>query len=146
VCIYENTLLSFSENEAKIRVSCSSGTYIRTLAHDIGQKLGCGAYLSDLVRTQIEDIPLSQCVSLEDADFHHFFSPRNILPFPEYEVNTKEYEDLAHGKSITPSHSFSQNYISIVKDNIFYGVAFYNETYNKLQAKKIIPPNLPLLP
>jgi len=45
-------------------VSCSSGTYIRTLAHDIGQALGCGAYLEELVRTKIGDFKLEDALEI----------------------------------------------------------------------------------
>lgn len=51
--IYEIEILSFSYPELILRVSCSSGTYVRALAEDIGKKLGCGAYLTALRRTKI---------------------------------------------------------------------------------------------
>ena len=47
-------------------VKCSSGTYIRSLAHDIGQILRCGAHLSELTRTTIESFELSAALSLEE--------------------------------------------------------------------------------
>lgn len=51
--IYSIEILNYNYPELKIRVHCSSGTYIRTLAEDIGKKLGTGAYLTTLRRTQI---------------------------------------------------------------------------------------------
>ncbi len=51
--IYEFEILSVSLPRVDFRVLCSKGTYIRSLAHDFGQKLGCGAYLSALRRTKI---------------------------------------------------------------------------------------------
>jgi len=48
------------------RVVCSKGTYIRSLARDFGEKLGCGAHLSKLVRTRIGPYNLDQALSLED--------------------------------------------------------------------------------
>ena len=51
--IYSIEILNYNYPELKIRVHCSSGTYIRTLAEDIGKKLGTGAYLTALRRTQI---------------------------------------------------------------------------------------------
>jgi len=55
VTIYALELLGYdvASGRALLRVECSKGTYIRSLAHDIGQVLGCGAYLAGLVRTQI---------------------------------------------------------------------------------------------
>ena len=51
--IYNIELLKYNYPHLKIKVDCSTGTYIRTLAHDIGQKLGCGAYCEELARTKI---------------------------------------------------------------------------------------------
>ena len=53
VTIYEVKLLRFTLPEVELEVACSTGTYIRSLAHDIGQALGCGAHLSGLRRTAI---------------------------------------------------------------------------------------------
>ena len=53
VTIYSIEILSYNYPELKIRVHCSSGTYIRTLAEDIGEALGTGAYLTALRRLQI---------------------------------------------------------------------------------------------
>ena len=53
--IYSIDILNYNYPELKIRVHCSSGTYIRTLAEDIGESLGVGAYLTALRRIQIGD-------------------------------------------------------------------------------------------
>ena len=53
VTIYSLVCLQREENKLVLRVTCSTGTYIRSLVNDIGQALGCGAYLSGLVRTRI---------------------------------------------------------------------------------------------
>ena len=50
------------------RVTCSTGTYIRSLAHDFGQVLGCGAYLSKLVRTRIGEFKLADAVTPEGLE------------------------------------------------------------------------------
>jgi hypothetical protein len=53
VKIYEIRILDYNWPVLKIEVTCSSGTYIRSLANDIGEKLGCGGYLNELKRTRI---------------------------------------------------------------------------------------------
>ena len=58
--IYSLELLDYSAPELKIRTHVSSGTYIRTLAEDIGKALGCGAYCSALRRTKIADYDISK--------------------------------------------------------------------------------------
>ena len=55
--------------EVKIEVDCSTGTYIRTLAYDIGEKLGCGAYCDELRRIKIGQYEVKDAVDPEDVDF-----------------------------------------------------------------------------
>lgn len=65
--IFELELLEGSGAEYLIRVRCSKGTYIRTLCHDIGQALGCGACMSSLRRTQAGCYDLRQAVTMEEV-------------------------------------------------------------------------------
>ena len=68
VVIHELALLSCDLPQAPVfamRVTCSKGTYIRTLAEDIGEALGCGAHLSALRRTAVGDLTLAGAVTLE---------------------------------------------------------------------------------
>ncbi|WP_051443021.1 tRNA pseudouridine(55) synthase TruB [Curvibacter gracilis] len=69
VTIFELQLTDVSAEQGfpalRIEVRCSKGTYIRTLGEDIGQALGCGAYLVSLRRTVTGDFDQSRCVSLE---------------------------------------------------------------------------------
>lgn len=66
VTIYAIDMLDFSADSLTIRVACSKGTYIRVLAADIGQALGCGAHLSALRRTVVGDLDLAQAVTLAE--------------------------------------------------------------------------------
>ena len=68
VTIYEIKLLRFDLPEIAIEVRCSTGTYIRSLAHDIGQALGCGAYLSALRRTAIGEFLVADAVLPEEVE------------------------------------------------------------------------------
>ncbi|HZH57219.1 tRNA pseudouridine(55) synthase TruB [Yanghanlia caeni] len=65
VTIHELELLAFDGASARVRVACSKGTYIRTLAQDIGRRLGCGAHLSALRRTRVGPFDLDDAVGLE---------------------------------------------------------------------------------
>ena len=64
--ISELELLSFDPPLAGFRVRCSAGTYVRTLAHDLGQTIGCGAYLVELRRTAVGDISVFEAVPLDE--------------------------------------------------------------------------------
>ncbi len=66
VTITELEVLDYAWPELKLRVSCSSGTYIRSLADDIGRELGCGAYLTGLRRTRIGAYSLADAVTLDN--------------------------------------------------------------------------------
>lgn len=61
--IKELEIIEYSNEEFQLRVACSKGTYIRSLAHDLGQVLGTGAYLAGLRRTRIGNITLENAVS-----------------------------------------------------------------------------------
>lgn len=58
--------VDFEKNILTIRTEVSSGTYIRTLAHDIGRELGCGAHLAELMRTKVGDWDLKNAINLEE--------------------------------------------------------------------------------
>lgn len=66
VTIYSIEILSYTYPELKIRTHVSSGTYIRTLAEDIGESLGTGAYLTALRRTKISDYSVKDALPLSD--------------------------------------------------------------------------------
>ena len=68
ITIHKIEMQSYEWPILKIIVECSSGTYIRSLAHDIGQTLGCGAYLKELIRTSIGKNKLSSALELADLD------------------------------------------------------------------------------
>ncbi|MES2771034.1 MAG: tRNA pseudouridine(55) synthase TruB [Pseudomonadota bacterium] len=65
VSIHSLELISTAENRCRLRVRCSKGTYIRTLAQDIGEQLACGAHLSALRRTAVGSLDVAQAISLE---------------------------------------------------------------------------------
>ena len=63
--IDEIELLGFELPKIRIRVVCGKGTYIRSLARDIGEALGSGAYLTALARTRIGEYKLEECINIE---------------------------------------------------------------------------------
>jgi len=66
VHLYRFELLDFTPPEARFVVECTKGTYVRTLAHDIGQSLGVGAHLSQLRRTKIGKFDVEKASTLEE--------------------------------------------------------------------------------
>lgn len=64
ITIYEMEVLSYAWPILKIKVKCSTGTYIRTIAYDLGERLGCGAYLEELERTKIGEYGVEEAIKL----------------------------------------------------------------------------------
>ena len=104
-------LKDYNENEAHnllIRVHCSRGTYIRSVAHDIGQELGCGAYLSYLLRERVGKWDFSQAFPYwkiekgipfeEDSAFTKF---SDVLSFPKIIVKEETLFKINNGQGIT---------------------------------------------
>jgi tRNA pseudouridine55 synthase len=65
VSIFEITILEVSGSRARLRVRCSAGTYIRSIAHELGIAVGCGAHVEELVRTQAGPFRIEQAFTLE---------------------------------------------------------------------------------
>lgn len=66
ITIFDIKVENIELPKVRFEVACTKGTYIRTLAHDIGQQLGCGAYLSGLCRTQTGNMVLENATPLDD--------------------------------------------------------------------------------
>jgi tRNA pseudouridine55 synthase len=65
VKVYRIDLLHFQWPFARLRIECGRGTYIRALARDLGEALGCGGYLTELARTRVGQFSLFNSVTLE---------------------------------------------------------------------------------
>ena len=82
--------------EIQLRVVCSRGTYIRSLAHDLGQHLGCGAHMSALHRTRTGPFQVEDAMTLEDVEADPDTAARRVLPLDEAK------EEIARGRPDTP--------------------------------------------
>jgi tRNA pseudouridine55 synthase len=104
---------AYDAPRVRFRVRCSSGTYIRSLAHDLGRSLGCGGHLSSLVRDEVGTYSLRQAHTLDDISVKNgegrtreFLIPIEELldNFPRL-ILTEEGGTLArHGNRIGPQH------------------------------------------
>jgi len=64
--IFEYRLAEIEGAIARFTIECSSGTYVRSLAHDMGQKIGCGAHLAEITRTAVGEFSLEQAITIEE--------------------------------------------------------------------------------
>src|SRR5579862_6150483 len=104
--LFEYKLTEIEGNVARFVIECSSGTYIRSLAHDMGQKLGCGAHLAEITRLAVGEFSLEQAIKLEElaegakagkfADY--LIKLENLLPnFPRANVLPIVERRVRHG-------------------------------------------------
>lgn len=109
----EVTILSLAASDFdgisfRLQVDCSKGTYIRTLAEDIGEALGCGAHLTGLRRTRVGPLELDRAVSLaelentEEADRGRYLLPVDALlrSLPEVLLEAESLQRFAHGNPV----------------------------------------------
>ena len=66
--VYDFCVREVTGSLAKVSLECSAGTYVRSLAHDMGATLGCGAHLAEIVRTAVGEFTLDQAVRIEDLE------------------------------------------------------------------------------
>lgn len=108
VTIHGIDCLGFSGDSLRLRVACSKGTYIRVLAADIGQALGCGAHLSALRRTRIASLDLARAVTLaeidavDEAERGRFLQPVDALlqGLPRVELDEPAAKRFSHGNPV----------------------------------------------
>lgn len=99
------SLERFEPPDLTLRVNCGPGVYIRTLAHDLGQALGCGAHLSSLVRLQSGPFTIGQAMALDqltpESAQDRLIAPADCLPhLPAITVDEGQAADLRQGRAI----------------------------------------------
>lgn len=112
VTIHQLTLRGFEGDRATVFVRCSTGTYIRSIAHDLGQALGCGAHIETLVRTQSGPFLIEQARTLEQLQKlkdegrleEAILKPTELLPhFPAVFVDDTTVRFIRQGRDFTVS-------------------------------------------
>lgn len=99
--ISECKVSSYKYPMLSLSVSCSSGTYIRSLAHDLGESMRCGAYLSALQRTRVGEWKVEDAHTPGSAMWADVVPLKEILlPFGGIEVNEDSFSELKFGRSI----------------------------------------------
>jgi tRNA pseudouridine55 synthase len=110
--IYSIDFLKKEDIQVIFRVKCSAGTYIRTLCHDVGETLGCGAHMSQLVREQVGQFDVQSSLTIEELSqaqedgtlAQKLLETEAVLDFlPEIKVTPSYAESIAHGKPLTKS-------------------------------------------
>jgi len=101
--VFELTANRIDELHLELNVHCSSGFYIRSLAHDLGQVLGCGAHVHELRRTHIKSIPVEEALPLEkilQSNLSNVLLPIDVMvsDIPKQMITDEQQTNLSHGR------------------------------------------------
>lgn len=143
VNIYKTELLEFNEEEqwADIFVECSKGTYIRSIANDIGKALNNGCYLSKLKRVKSGGFEVKNSVILGDLkniqDVEKILiNPIDYLTQPKQELNDVEYKRISHGMTIyNRIDATNDEIVMLTKENQLVAIA--QTSSDGLKPKKV---------
>lgn len=141
VTVYELELVDFTGGDrpqATFDVSCSAGTYVRTVVHDLGEKLGCGAHLAHLRRTETAGFTEADAVALEDAAPEHVRSPLEaVRGLDRLEVDEAAAETVSHGGALpAPGDATAADRVAIVRGDRL--LAVYRRRGGRLIPERVL--------
>lgn len=141
VFIEKIELKDFDEKnqQASIIIKCSKGTYIRSIAHDLGQMLKVGAHLVSLERTQAGKFFVANSINLSDITsseivMNNLINPLSVLVLPQLQINEVELNRISLGQPIENKGKLEKNigadFVLLIYNNEIKAVA-------KLEAEQI---------
>jgi tRNA pseudouridine55 synthase len=148
--IYQLDLLSWQAPRLQLAVECSKGTYIRSLAYDLGEYLGCGAYLSALIRTRSGPFTLAESLTLEQLallqeqnQLEGTIVPadRALVDYPALTLDATDTARVLHGNAfrfpVPPAE------LARVYDNKgqFIAIASWDAAHDTWQPQKVFHDN-----
>jgi tRNA pseudouridine55 synthase len=122
--------------QAQIKVACSKGTYIRSIAYDIGQKLNCGGHLIALERTKAGMFEVDTSINLENIkaiEDIELVNPLDVLPQPKYTLNEQEKEHIIHGMPIKNRFKNCEKVVFLVYGGKMYGIGYCEKDIIKVK-------------
>jgi tRNA pseudouridine55 synthase len=98
-------VLAYGWPELELEIDCSKGTYIRSIARDVGEALGCGGYVQSLVRTRIGPFTIEEAIdplSLSADSIGRLLRPAAdaVAHLPRFVLEASEIEAVAHGRTV----------------------------------------------
>ena len=132
VTVYRIDILDFDGEYLELEILCSKGTYVRTIAHDLGQVLGCGAHVVELRRLGVGDFRIDEAVDLEDIEelqspdeIERFLLPVDeaLLGLPDVTLTSLATHYLLQGQPVTARHGQEPGLVRLYSDeNAFLGM------------------------
>ena len=149
VSIYHIELLDFADNVIEIEIACSKGTYIRTIADDLGQDLGCGAHIIALRRTQAGSFTEEDCISatelielkesdgLDTIDQHLIPMDKAVLDLPEVKLPSITASYVKNGQAVLVRHLPEEGLVRMYEEEQFIGIGCIDDD-GKVAPRRLI--------
>jgi len=142
ITIYKNELISFDyeKQTLKLDISCSKGTYIRSIVNDLGQELNCGAVMFELIRTNSANMDLTQALELnenlkKENIIENLIAPQNILKLNKIELTEKDFEKVLNGNKFKNGYNIL-NEVLLLKEGKVIALAQADKDF--IQPKKVL--------
>lgn len=132
-------VLEIGADTATVKIVCSGGTYIRTWANDLGEALGCGAYLAGLKRTSVGRFDLSQTLTLDEVSESRLIPLSEALSPPTQLVQLSAEETVAIRQGRVVSQPIERQGLYGLLDPQGNVIGMANGTGNALQPECVIP-------
>lgn len=126
VTVYRIDLLNFDRETIELEILCSKGTYVRTIAHDLGQMLGCGAHVVELRRLGVGDFGIEEAVSMEEIedlqsleDCEQLLLPVDeaLQGLPDVTLTSLATHYLLQGQPVTARHGQEPGLVRLYNEN-----------------------------
>lgn len=149
ITIFDIALQKYDQTHFTIKVTCSKGTYIRTLIQDIGEKIGCGAHVLNLRRLHSGPFDEQQMMSLEELekvadqgqtelDALLFPLDSSLVDLPKIDLDQMQSKALCYGQIVRVNMTAADEQIRVYDEsNRFLGIGKLNQD-GELKAKRLI--------
>lgn len=137
VTIEKLELKNFNEEKqtAELLIACSKGTYIRSIAHDLGQSVNCGGHLIKLIRTKAGRFSVEKSVPLDNINVEtNLINPLQVLNLPQIVIDSAAHEKVLHGQQIN-NPSQCADFVILIYNNSISAVGVADK--NKITVKKV---------
>ncbi len=137
VTIEKLELKNFNEEKqtAELLIACSKGTYIRSIAHDLGQSVNCGGHLIKLIRTKAGSFTVEKSVPLDNINIEtNLINPLQVLNLPQIVIDSAAHEKVLHGQQIN-NPSQCADFVILIYNNSISAVGVADK--NKITVKKV---------
>ncbi|MCD7879395.1 MAG: tRNA pseudouridine(55) synthase TruB [Candidatus Gastranaerophilales bacterium] len=129
ITVYKNDILDFDyENQIlKLDITCSKGTYIRTIVNDIGSESGYGAIMFELIRTESSGMKIENSLSLSENTTINdiekaLINPLDLLQMTNIQIDNAEYKLLANGRSF--KRNIEEGYVLLTQNKRILALAY----------------------